>query len=175
MTEYRRAFIPGGTYFFTVAVANRRSSLLTDHVDLLRSCFRTVHRRHPFTIDAIVVLPDHLHCIWTLPEGDADFSTRWSRIKADFSRSINPGEPLRQSRIKRGERGVWQRRFWEHLIRDERDLRHHIDYIHFNPVKHGHVERVIEWPHSSLHRHIRDGRCDPAWAADAAVQAADYD
>ncbi len=171
MTEYRRAYIPGGSYFFTVALADRHSTLLKDRVALLRDCFRSVRSRHPFTIDAIVILPDHLHCIWTLPEGDSDFSSRWSRIKAGFSRAIDPGEQRRASRIKRGERGIWQRRFWEHLVRDERDFRHHVDYIHFNPVKHGYVIRATEWPHSSLHRYLREGRCDPDWAAEPVVQA----
>lgn len=116
-----------------------------------------------------MILPDHLHCIWTMPDGDADFGTRWSLIKAGFSRGIAGGELRRESRIKRGERGIWQRRFWEHLIRDEDDFRNHVDYIHINPVKHGHVRRAIDWPHSSIHRFVRDGLCDPAWAAEPFV------
>jgi putative transposase len=144
MTEYRRAYIPGESYFFTVVLADRHSTLLKDHVALLRDCFRSVRNRHPFIIDAIVILPDRLHCVWMLPDGDSDFSFRWSRIKAELSRAIDPGERRRASRIKRGERGIRQRRFWEHLIRDERDFRHHVDYIHFNPIKHGYVSRAIE-------------------------------
>lgn len=169
MTAYRRAKEAGGCYFFTVALAQRRSALLTAHVDHLRDCFRAVRQRHPFDMEAVVILPDHLHCIWTLPEGDADFGTRWSLIKAGFSRGIEDGEHRRESRIKRGERGIWQRRFWEHLIRDEDDFRNHVDYIHINPVKHGHVRRAIDWPHSSIHRFVLDGRCDPAWAAEPFV------
>jgi putative transposase len=165
MTQYRRARIEGGCYFFTVALEDRRSSLLVDRVDLLRASFQQTLQRHPFAIDAIVILPDHLHCIWTLPEGDADYSNRWSRIKAMFSRGIEPGERRRQSRIRRQERGIWQRRFWEHAIRDERDFANHADYIHINPVKHGLVRRAVDWPHSSIHRYVKRGLCDPSWAA----------
>jgi len=169
MTQYRRARIEGGCYFFTVALEDRRSSLLVDRVDLLRASFQQTLQRHPFTIDAIVILPDHLHCIWTLPEGDADYSNRWSRIKAMFSRGIEPGERRRQSRIRRQERGIWQRRFWEHAIRDERDFANHVDYIHINPVKHGLIRRAIDWPHSSIHRYVKRGLCDPSWAAEPLV------
>ena len=117
----------------------------------------------------MVVLPDHLHCLWTLPEHDADYSTRWSLIKGAFSRGIEAGERRRPSRIGRRERGIWQRRFWEHAIRDEQDFNNHVAYIHINPVKHGHVRRAADWPHSSIHRHIEKGLCDPAWAAEAFI------
>ena len=169
MTAYRRAWQPGGCYFFTVALLERQSALLTQHVDHLRNCFRRVQSRHPFAMEAAVILPDHLHCIWTLPEQDAGFDLRWGLIKAAFSRGIPGNEYRPGSRLRRGERGVWQRRFWEHLIRDERDLRNHVDYIHINPVKHGHAARAIDWPHSSIHRYVREGRCDPAWAAEPFV------
>src|SRR5689334_14343658 len=139
MPRYIRAKVPGGTFFFTVAILERRRALLTEHIDPLRRCFHEVRKAHPFQIDAIVVLPDHLHCIWTLPRSDSDFSTRWHAIKAGFARQLSGGESLSERRRRKGERGIWQRRFWEHTIRDERDWSHHVDYIHFNPVKHGHV------------------------------------
>ena len=115
--------------------------MLTDHVELLRAAFRETRQRHPFTIDAIVVLPDHLHTVWTLPERDADFATRWPLIKSAFSRRLarNNGYP---SRSGKGERGIWQRRYWEHTIRDEIDFARHVDYVHINPVKHRLVDRV---------------------------------
>jgi putative transposase len=136
MSQYTRAYVPGGTLFFTVALLERRQSLLIDHIDLLREAFCKVRRQRPFNIDAIVVLPDHLHCIWTLPADDADFSTRWRLIKTTFARGIPPGEYLSERRQRTGERGIWQRWFWEHMIRDERDFSAHVDYIHYNPVKH---------------------------------------
>jgi putative transposase len=164
MTNYRRNFIPGGSYFFTVNLADRRSRLLTENIELLRSAFRYARERHTFTIDAIVVLPDHLHTIWSLPEGDSDFALRWRLIKSAFSRELPPGEHISESRIAKGERGIWQRRYWEHTLRDERDLERHIDYIHFNPVKHGHVSQVRDWPYSSFHRMVRLGICPQDWA-----------
>jgi putative transposase len=136
MTAYRRTKVKGATYFFTVNCAERgNSQLLVNHIDLLRQVFRRVKNDHPFKIDAIVILPDRLHCICTLPAGDADYKTRWTLIKAGFSRAIPSGEKRSRSRAKRGERGIWQRRYWEHLIRDDRDYRRHVDYIHWNPVK----------------------------------------
>ena len=155
MTAYRRNFIPGGCFFFTVNLADRRLRLLTEHVDALRSAFRETHQRHPFTTDAVVVLPDHLHAVWTLPEGDRDFATRWRLIKSTFSRNFAVGEPISASRAAKGERGIWQRRYWEHTIRDENDLARHIDYVHINPMKHGLVERVGDWPYSSFHRMVK--------------------
>ncbi len=163
MTAYRRDFTAGGTWFFTVNLADRRRSLLLDQIDLLRQSFRYVMQMHPFEIDAIVVLPEHLHAIWTLPEGDADYSLRWRLIKTGFSRAITRGEPISASRLTRGERGIWQRRYWEHLIRDDADFARHLDYIHFNPVKHGHVQRVQDWPWSSFHRYVADGKMDLEW------------
>jgi putative transposase len=170
--RYRRTRQPGGTYFFTVNLAERSSSLLTDHVDDLLRVVRGVKRNHPFDILAWVALPDHLHAIWTLPEDDGDCATRWMLIKAGFSRSIPKGERVRASRVSKGERGVWQRRFWEHLITDEDDLQHHVDYIHVNPVKHGHAARASDWPYSSIHRFIRTGELRENWAtADEAIEA----
>ena len=164
MTQYRRPVAPGATWFFTVALAQRNGSqLVVDEVDKLRSAFRKVRATHPFQIDAVVILPEHLHCIWTLPAGDSDFSTRWSLIKGNFSRAIEKGEYRSETRRRRGERGLWQRRFWEHLIRDEDDFRHRADYIHWNPVKHGWVQKVSEWPHSSYSSFLRRGIYELNW------------
>ena len=129
MTNYRRNFVPGGAYFFTVNLADRRLRLLTEHIALLRAAFRETRARHPFAIEAVAVLPDHLHVVWTLPEGDADFSLRWRLIKSAFSRALADGERISQSRAGKGERGIWQRRFWEHTLRDEDDFARHVDYI----------------------------------------------
>jgi putative transposase len=154
MVNYRRNFLPGGTYFFTVTLRNRRADLLVRHVHLLREAFRSVRRVQPFAVDAIVVLPDHLHCIWTLPPGDTNYSNRWRLIKGRFARKLADADaPIRQN--TKGEYDVWQRRFWEHTIRDERDFQAHADYIHYNPVKHGFVKQVREWPYSSFHRFVR--------------------
>lgn len=161
--RYRRANVKGGTYFFTVNLAQRHLHLLLDHVDILRSAVKTVKQRHPFHIDAFVVLPDHLHAIWTLSADDADFATRWMLIKAGFSRHIIKSECRNASRISKGERGIWQRRYWEHLIRDDDDFERHIDYIHYNPVKHGYVNRAAEWPYSSIHRYIKAGIIASDW------------
>ena len=164
MTEYRRASLPGATWFFTVNLAERKGNrLLVEEVDSLRKAFRSVQAVHAFHIDAAVILRDHLHCIWPLPPGDSGFSTRWSMIKGTFSRSIKKGERVSPSRVKRGERGLWQRRFWEHLIRDDDDFARHVDYIHWNPVKHRWVERVAEWTHSSFHAFVRSGVYAANW------------
>jgi len=167
MTSYRRNFIPGRCFFFTVNLADRQSQLLIQHVDLLRAAFREVWSRHPFTIDAIVILPDHLHTMWTLPDGDADFATRWRLIKSTFSRSVPKGERTSTSRASKSERGIWQRRYWEHTLRDNDDFESHADYIHFNPVKHGHAFHVRDWPYSSFHRMVRLGLYPPDWAGDS--------
>lgn len=163
--RYRRATAAGATYFFTVNLADRRSRLLLERIAELRNAVRIVRSRHHFEIIAWVVLPDHLHAVWTLPPDDADFSTRWALIKAGFSRQISLGEPVGASRRQKGERGIWQRRFWEHQIRDEVDLQRHVDYIHYNPVKHGHVLMASDWPHSTIHRYIRAGSMTSDWAA----------
>jgi putative transposase len=157
MTRSRRNFVEGGSFFFTVNLADRRKRLLVQHIDVLRVAFREARQRHPFSIEAIVILPDHLHAIWTLPEGDRDFSVRWRLIKAGFSRRLPVSEPISASRAAKGERGIWQRRYWEHTLRDESELTRHIDYIHFNPVKHGHASRVRDWPYSSFHRMVKLG------------------
>ncbi|WP_275100304.1 REP-associated tyrosine transposase [Sedimenticola hydrogenitrophicus] len=164
MTEYRRYFVPGGTFFFTVNLLDRNRRLLTTHIDLLRQAFSQTQSEHPFRVDAIVVLPDHLHTFWSLPPWEFDFSTRWRKIKARFSRGLPNTERISQSRQIKGERGIWQRRYWEHAIRDERDYRTHVDYIHFNPVKHRHCLRVGDWPFSSFNRFVQAGIYPADWA-----------
>lgn len=164
MPQYIRAFVPGGTFFFTVAILERRRQLLTRHIAELRNAFTVVRAQKPYTINAVVIMPDHLHCIWTLPESDADFSSRWHAIKSHFARAIPATERLSPRRQKKGERGIWQRRFWEHVIRDERDFERHADYIHYNPVKHGLVRTVAEWPHSSFNRYVGRGLYRIDWA-----------
>lgn len=164
--RYRRANAAGATYFFTANLADRRAGLLVEHIDALRDALQRVKRAHPFRIDAMVVLPDHLHALWTLPRDDADFPTRWMLIKAGFSRHIPRSERRSPSRVAKEERGIWQRRYWEHLIRDERDFARHVEYIHFNPVKHGLVKRTVEWPYSTIHRYVRLGAINPDWASD---------
>jgi putative transposase len=162
--RYRRADVTGGTYFFTVNLAERSRTLLVDQVDTLREVVRMVKAEHPFHIDAMVILPDHLHAVWTLPVGDCDYPTRWMLIKAGFSRRIPARERRNKSRMTKGERGIWQRRYWEHLIRNERDYARHMDYTHYNPVKHGYVTRVAAWPHSTFHRYVERGIYSPSWA-----------
>ncbi|SDI74240.1 REP-associated tyrosine transposase [Pseudomonas panipatensis] len=164
MTAYRRDRTPGATWFFTLTLADRRSRLLVERIAHLRAAFRYTMQRHPWRIDAIVILPDHLHALCTLPEGDNDYAVRWRLIKTHFSRSLPGGEALSGSRARKGERGIWQRRYWEHRVRDAVDLSRHIDYIHFNPCKHGQVARVIDWPWSSFHRYVRAGVLPVDWA-----------
>jgi len=164
MPDYRRNRVAGGTYFFTVNLLDRDSSLLVERIDLLRATVRRVRRLVPFHIDAWVVLPEHMHTLWTLPEGDTDFPRRWHAIKMGFSKGIPLGEVRSPSRRSRGERGVWQRRYWEHTIRDEPDYAAHMDYIHFNPVKHGLVTDVAAWPFSSFHHCVAVGLYPRDWA-----------
>ena len=165
MPNYRRAWYPGGTYFFTVNLLERSGNdLLVRHIDLLRESVRTVRASHPFTIHAWVVLPDHLHCVIELPIGDADFALRWRLMKSHFSKSLPRTETLSATRLRRGERGIWQRRFWEHLIRDERDFSAHMDYVHINPFKHGLVSNVADWPYSTFHHLVEQGIYPKNWA-----------
>ncbi|VAW88904.1 Transposase and inactivated derivatives [hydrothermal vent metagenome] len=164
MVTYRRNFSPGASYFFTVTLLDRSSSLLVERIIELREVMRSVRAERPFTIDAIVVLPDHLHCIWTLPPHDADYSIRWREIKSRFSKRISGGEHRTAGRIKKGERGIWQRRFWEHTLRDLSDVEKHVDYIHYNPVKHGYVSCVAAWPYSSFHRSVSREEYPVDWA-----------
>jgi putative transposase len=165
MVRYRRNFVYGGTFFFTVTVADRRSSVLVEHAAALRNAFRVARAKRPFTIDAIVVLPDHLHTIMTLPQNDADFSGRWRQIKSLFTQEV-VARGFTAERNRRGEYALWQRRFWEHTIRDDSDLSRHVDYIHYNPVKHGLVSRVSDWRYSSFHRYVQQGLLPPDWGGD---------
>lgn len=169
MPEYRRIWLPGGTFFFTVVTHHRRAIF---HEAMARGVLREafqygMQKAGLFRIDALCLLPDHLHCIWTMPENDGDFATRWKVIKARFSRRYLQSGGMdgfvSASKRAKGEVGVWQRRYWEHMIRDEKDLEQHIDYIHYNPVKHGLVEMVKAWPWSSFHRYVRDGYYDADW------------
>lgn len=165
MVAYRRNRIQGGTFFFTLTLTDRRSTVLVDHVTLLRAAFRTARRERPFTIEAIVILPDHLHAILTLPPGDDDFPGRWRRIKGYFStRLLERGMEI--ERHPNGDLALWQRRYWEHTIRDDPDYVRHVDYIHYNPVKHRLVVRVRDWPYSSFRSYVRRGILPADWAGD---------
>ena len=164
--HYRRARTTGGTYFFTVNLADRRSDILVRHIDTFRTVVNAVKTRHPFAIVAMVVLPEHLHTIWCLPESDADYPLRWPLIKAGFSRRLATGEVVSVSRHAKRERGIWQRRYWEHQIRDETDLERHVDYIHYNPVKHGWAARAVDWPYSTLHGYIKRGMATANWSGE---------
>ncbi|MCB1886047.1 MAG: transposase [Rhodocyclaceae bacterium] len=165
MSDYRRAWHPGGTWFFTVNLLQRRDNdLLVRHIERLREAVREVRRRHPFAIHGWVVLPEHMHCVWELPPSDTDFATRWRLIKSGFSKVLPATERRSAVRRGRGERGIWQRRYWEHRIRDERDYRAHLDYLHVNPLRHGLVKRVADWPHSTFHAWVARGVYAPDWA-----------
>jgi putative transposase len=162
MTNYRRKKFSGGYYFFTV-ITHKRQEFLTDEIarNCLRNVWQGVCADHPFKTVALCLLPDHLHCIWKLPEDDYNYSMRWSLIKRFFTREwLNAGgEEMTQSlsRTKKRRRGVWQRRFWEHCIRDEEDLANHINYIHYNPVKHKLADRPGDWQWSTYHRYAKGG------------------
>jgi putative transposase len=164
MSEYLRLYQPGGSYFFTV-VTHQRVQILSQPANIVRlqAAFHKVMKKYPFTLEAFVILPDHIHCIWRMPSWDSNYSIRWRLIKSDFSGGFN--HPVN----RRGEKGIWQRRFWEHLLRDEEDWRSHMDYIHYNPVKHGYVETPGAWPHSSFRQAIKDGLYDPGWGSEEPV------
>jgi putative transposase len=172
--QYRRSGTAGGSYFFTVSLAERNSDVLVRNIDVLRAVLGHVKNAHPFAVVAMVVLPEHLHAIWRLPPGDANYPMRWSLIKAGFSRRLNKGESIGASRKVRRERGIWQRRYWEHQIRDETDLAHHVDYIHYNPVKHGFVTRPVDWPHSTLHGYIDRKMVSKDWGVGMTSEANGY-
>ena len=167
MPDYRRFRVPGGTYFFTINLLERRSDLLIRNVHALRDAVRRTRAERPFRIDAWVVLPEHMHCIITLPLGDDDFSNRIKAMKIRFVRGLPPTERRSPVSAARRERGVWQRRFWEHAIRDDSDYRRHMDYVHYNPVKHGYVSSVGQWRYSSFHRWVDAGIYPADWAGDA--------
>lgn len=162
MSQYIRARQPGGTYFFTVVTHRRRPLLaLPETVERLRQAFRHVMAQRPFAVEAMIILPDHLHCLWRLPVDDTNYSERWRQIK----RFVSIGTALDSNR--RGEKALWQRRYWEHVIRDEEDWRRHCDYIHYNPVRHGYVTRPADWPHGSFARAVARGWYEPEWGEDA--------
>jgi len=163
MVQYRRSRITGGTFFFTVNLRDRRRAFLVEHVDALRRILRDVRDQLPFTIDAMVVLPDHWHSVWTLPPGDAEYTRRIRLIKARFTRHL-VRNGVKITKDQRGEYQLWQKRFWEHTIRDDRDFESHVNYVHFNPVKHGHVARPGEWPHSTFHLYVARGLLPAHWS-----------
>ena len=177
MPQYRRTRIPGGVYFFTVVTFGRKP-ILTDQTprEILHTAWVKTKQCLPFQTEALCLLPDHLHCIWRLPEGDADFSMRWKEIKRFFTlgylKHNGTGGTRNASRRKKGEAAIWQRRFWEHVIRDEEDFNNHVAYIHFNPGKHGLVKQASDWPWSSFHRYVELGWVDPDWGGvDVAINA----
>jgi putative transposase len=164
MPDYRRNRVPGGTFLFTVNLLDRRSDLLVRHIDARRDAVRGVRTRAPFRVDAWVVLPDHMHCLWSLPEGDADFPGRWRAIKIAFAKSLPACEPRSAVMTNRGERGIWQRRYWERTIRDQPDFARHFDHTHFNPVKHDLVDHPADWPYSTFRRCVAGGMYPSDWA-----------
>lgn len=174
MRTYIRSDTPGASYFFTLTLEDRGARYLVDHVAVLRSCVAQVKERHPFDIEAMVVLPEHLHALWRLPVDDADFSTRWMLVKQAFTRKLVETGVLPPEasapRGRRGERTVWQKRFWEYQVQDDADFARHVDYIHFNPVKHGWVLRARDWPYSSLHRFVREGKLPEDWGIAGAIE-----
>ena len=172
--RYRRATNKGGSYFFTVNLADRNETLLVDHLNILRQVINQVKKRHPFKLDAMVVLPDHLHAVITMPENDNNYPMRWRLIKAGFSRQIPGQERISESRKRKGERGIWQRRYWEHLIRSDIDYEKHIDYIHYNPVKHKYVSQATQWPFSTIHKYIEKRVLNSNWGCSGLPDGIDY-
>jgi putative transposase len=166
MSRYRRVKTEGGIFFFTLALADRRSDLLIRQIERVRRAYAAVQERYPFETVAVCMLPDHIHALWQLPDGDADYASRWSLFKAGFSRGLPPSKTRSSSKIAKREKGIWQRRYWEHAIRDDADLERHVNYIHYNPVKHGLVTRVADWPHSSFHRYVAGGILPEDWGGD---------
>ena len=169
MPNYRRVYIPGGTFFFTVVTENRAPFLCDDRARaILRTSIENCRHKWPMTIDAIVLLPDHLHTIWTLPTDDSDYCRRWAWIKKEFTKawlaSHGKEQSRSDSRLRNRRRGVWQRRFWEHAIRNDDDLINHVEYIHYNPIKHGLVKCPHNWPYSSFHRYVAQGVYPQDWA-----------
>ncbi len=174
MSNYRRANTKGGTYFFTVVTYRRQTFLCNENIrTALRNAIQEVRQKHPFTIDAWVLLQDHLHCIWTLSPDDDNFGVRWAMIKRFVTKQcgmeLRRDDWMNTSKWKRNESTLWQRRFWEHQIRDDRDYETHMDYLHYNPVKHSLVKNVIDWPYSIFCRYVQEGVYDKGWAADGAI------
>jgi putative transposase len=167
MPYYRRLKLEGGAFFFTVTLADRHSDLLVRQVERLRRAYAEVEKNFPFETVAICILPDHIHAVWRLPDGDADYASRWGLLKTGFSRGLPASKARSLSKIAKREKGIWQRRYWEHAIRDDVDFERHVNYIHYNPVKHGLVTRVADWPFSSFHRYVAQGALPADWAGDA--------
>jgi len=169
MSRYRRADTAGGSYFFTLVSYRRQAILCDDHIrKALREAIKKIQLTYPFKIDAWVLLPDHLHCLWTLSEDDSNFSQRWAKIKRYVSLACGEcykrSEWISESKKKHRESTIWQRRYWEHQIRDQKDFSHHVDYIHYNPVKHGLSSQANQWPYSTLHRYVNEGKYSVDWA-----------
>lgn len=164
MPNYRRLRVPGGTYFFTASLAERAPKLLCQYIDTLRACFFLMQQSRPVRIDAIVILPDHIHTVWTLPPGDDDYPSRWKLLKGSFSNRVGRRGPRSASKIAKGENGLWQRRYWEHLIRNADDFTRHVEYCWANPLAHGLVETVADWPYSSFHRAVEAGLVSRNWS-----------
>ena len=164
MPDYRRNRVKGGCYFFTFNLLQRQQNrLLVEQIELFRNLVKQEKQKHPFHIDVWVILPEHTHCILTLPLGDDDYSKRIRLIKTLFSKQIPKTERLSKVRRNKGERGIWQRRYWEHTIQDDQDYARHMDYLHYNPVKHVHVKKVIDWPYSTFHYHVAHGLYPEDW------------
>ena len=175
VSNYIRYHINGATYFLTLNVEDRiNNKILTDNVALLRKAFRSVKRKHAFRIDAIVILPDHIHLLITLPKSSSDFTNIIRTFKAYVSKHLPVTESISDVRKLRNERGIWQRRFWEHTIRDQQDFNNHMDYIHWNPVKHGYVSSVKEWPYSSFHKCVEKGIYDINWCASVDIVKSEF-
>lgn len=172
MTNYRRVYVPGGTYFFTINVYERNSLLLIEKIDDLRLAIAKVQKRHRFKIDAITILPDHLHCVLTFSE-NTDYSTVIRLIKTYFSKRMPKVEAITNSRSRKSERGIWQRRYWVHLITSREDYNRHIEYCYINPLKHGHVKRVCDWPFSSFHRDVESGLFPRDWGGECYKSSGD--
>ncbi len=171
--QYRRSRTNGATYFFTVLTYKRKRILLKeDNVKIIKEAFKEIATKRPFKIDAFILLPDHIHCIWTLPEGDDDFSTRWRLIRSYFTRrcDIKFRDNQTSNMQTKGLQGVWQQRFWEHQVRDEGDFASHVDYIHYNPVKHGLIKTPHEWPYSTFHKYVKKGIYDVYWGTDHEIK-----
>ena len=168
MSQYIRAQQKGGTFFFTVVTYQRQTFLLDERIRMaLRSSINEVREMLPFSIDAWVLLPDHIHCIWTLPDEDSNYSKRWGLIKRGVSVQVkgdfHRADLMSKSKVNKRESTLWQRRFWEHQISNEKDLKAHMDYLHYNPVKHGLVSQLKDWPFSSFHRYVKQGLYEPSW------------
>lgn len=164
--RYRRAFVPGGSFFFTVVTEKRRPVLASAQaIAVLRGAFPAVPASRPFVMNAAVVLPDHLHCICTLPSDDGDFATRWRLVKTWFTKHCDPALRAMPNRARaaKAEQTLWQHRYWEHLLRDEADFNRHVEYIHYNPVKHGYAKAPMDWPHSSFRQYVEAGVYPADW------------